>query len=536
MGISDILTIITILIALAAFLSESNRKYIILKFSRLNWIILILLAISIHFLLGFNWFLERMPFLSIFVFNDAITSNVWAYFITLTFLSMIVVKFFFGFYPSKKREIVIKEYINLILKGDFSTLIYLIDKYHFKDIIKYIQIIKKLNSDEIEQKKKPQIVKELKENESGLYVYHIDTSSIFQEIEEYKKKYRKVIKTNRLEYADSIYHNIVLHDSFVEYISANNPYFYTPIIKELNTKELSQRDFINRYLQVMTKYKNHSFFNEVYSNSTLISSDDYDISENSKILSALFNDIAVIEINQAWRGIAEEALLEMDEEIRKKFSILRKNENDQYKDKVRNYRITIAIQYFDIMLRKAILSGSTCFMWNYYYKHFVDSILKNLNTLPDNNSEINRNTRNFNLIELIMKNLVDWILLILETGKLNLLDSICRTIGSSMYSIAIEKNLNINDKNELINYMFGPMINIDQYKKYNDEIVDKIFSGGLHSFLIPKNFECSKDPIEFLNYRLTIIDIYKNYDKYMLFESNIKRRYNSFKSEVIDKL
>lgn len=69
----------------------------------------------------------------------------------------------------------------------------------------------------------------------------------------------------------------------------------------------------------------------------------------------LFNNVNVCAVNEAWRGVGEQAIQEMQEEAKKDFSFLREPDREQDKDTLWSFRITNAIWYFDIMIRKAIV-------------------------------------------------------------------------------------------------------------------------------------------------------------------------------------
>src|SRR5690349_7667298 len=135
--------------------------------------------------------------------------------------------------------------------------------------------------------------------------------------------------------------------------------------------------------------KNGNLFREIKNNQNLGQFDAYAIEESRPILFALFNDVKVASINQAWRGIGEQAILEFEEEAKKDYSSLREQDSEQENDTTWSFRMTIAIWYFDIMVRQAIKQKVNDHMWMFYYVHFVEVILKNMRPLPTPDSNQN---------------------------------------------------------------------------------------------------------------------------------------------------
>src|SRR5690606_38577838 len=246
----------------------------------------------------------------------------------------------------------------------------LIEKYHLSQVIKFLR-----------KKKTIKI-----EDETGLW--QLDH-------QKYLKAYDKAIKGRELVYGNIIYYNIILNDAFLDNVANSNPYLFAQIIQELNEQELKDDDFVNRYLKILMTNKNGNFFREIRNNQNLGQFDAYSIDEERPILYALFNDIKVCSINQAWRGIGEPAILEMHEEAKKEYSVLRESDTEQESDTTWSFRITIAIWYIDIMVREAVRQNVNDHMWMFYYRYFVSVLISNMQELPFANSDVNRLSRNF---------------------------------------------------------------------------------------------------------------------------------------------
>lgn len=79
MTISDLLTLIGILLAIIAFISERNREYVILKLSNTEITIIVVLFFHIHFLLSYQWWTDKFEFLKRTQIEGFPTPDAWAY-------------------------------------------------------------------------------------------------------------------------------------------------------------------------------------------------------------------------------------------------------------------------------------------------------------------------------------------------------------------------------------------------------------------------------------------------------------------------
>lgn len=540
MGVNEILTTITVLIALAAFLSESSRKFVFMKFSKITWLVLLFLFIFCHFLLAFDWLCSRITFLNLFIIPGFPSANIWAYVITLILLTIIVYKFFFGFYPKSKSDGVFQEYMNLILKGEFSQQVSLIEKYHYQDILEYLKIVQKIQVSEVSTEVANN---DATEKDSNIMSRTDQSILDWQEKrQKYMKEYGMRIKTTRLKLADIVYHNIVLNDTFVNFVVDNNPYFFAPIIQELNVKELSQQKLLYDFLQILTKNRNYYFFSEIKSTGIVTDNYTYEIPQSAKILTALFSNIKVAELNEPWRGIADEVRFEMSEEAKKEQSPLRERNSERHSDTLWSYRIKIAIHYFDIMVREAINSGSKCSMWMFYYKHFTDLILGNLNVLINHESDANRRSRNFELLEQIFENLSDWKTVVIKSGNPMLLKQIYTTTGACMSSIATSHRLRLEDKLELLDFILDDLLQVSMYEDSNDKstqkLIHSVIEEGFSSFLYPFNSKSiNNDSEEGREHADIIRCVYDRVDRIgLLGVPKAKERLDLFAEQVINKL
>ncbi len=519
MTISDLLTLIGILLAIIAFVSERTREYIFLKMSKTTLWLILLSFLYIHFLLFYSWWSERFVFLQEFDFEDFPLSSTWAYIISIGTLFFFSWKIFWGNFPLSRKNKLLKYYKKLLLKNDIPFLAELVEKYHLVEVIAYL--------------KKRKTIKIKEDTLPNLYS------------QEYDKQYNKIIKGRKLIYGSVVYGNIILNETFLDSVANINPYIFAKVIQQLNDIELKDDDFVNRYLKLLMINKNGNFFREIRNNQNLNNYDAYRIEEERPILYALFNDVTVCSINQAWRGVGEPAIFEMQEEAKKEYSPLRESDREQDSDTIWTFRITIAIWYFDIMIRQSIVQKVNDHMWMFYYYHFVKSIITNMENLPFPDSEMNRKSRNFDLIEMIFTKMMDWKDVIVKSKNDGLIKSVYDCMGQCVYELAITDKLSDDDKNYLIDWVWEDLIKTSAPaaigESTDNETTQKVIEVGFEMFkkptilFSPKSEYISDINRERNNKFLSALQIlWDKRDKAGLTDYN--DRVVLFKSNVIDKL
>jgi hypothetical protein len=235
--------------------------------------------------------------------------------------------------------------------------------------------------------------------------------------------------------------------------------------------------------------KNGNFFREIRNNQNLNTLEAYQIEVERPILYALFNDVTVCSINEAWRGVGEPAIIEMHEEAQREYSALRESDREQDSDTIWTFRITIAIWYFDIMVRQSIVQKVNDHMWMFYYYHFVKAILANMKNLPFPDSEMNRKSRNFDLIEMIFTKMMDWKDVIVKSKNDELIKSVYDCMGQCVYELAITDKLRDVDKNYLISWVWEDLIKTSAPaaigESTDNELTKEIVEVGFEMFKRP---------------------------------------------------
>jgi len=515
MTISDILTLIGILIAIFAFISEKSRQYIFLKLSKTNIVFICISFAFIHFLISYEWWIQKLTTFETFEFKGFPTTGAWAYIISIILLSLVIWRIFYGSFPLSRREKLLKYYKNLILRNDIDFLAQLVEENHLNQIIGYLRLKKSIEIP----------------NPTGHW--NIDHPK-------YMEIYNLKTNTKSHLYGKSVFYQIILNDAFLEKIANVNPYLFASIIKELNTDKAKDTYFVNTFLKILMLNKNGDFFREIKNNQNLGEFDSYIIEDSRPLLFALFNDVNVCAVNEAWRGIGEQAIQEMQEEAKKEFSLLRESDREQENDTLWSFRITIAIWYFDIMIRRAIVQNVESHLYLFYYHFFISAILDNMEDLPSADSEKNRYTRNFDLIQLIFTNMMDWKKVMIKCTNSKLIEPIYSCLGLCIYKLATTYKLRPKDKNELVDWIWFNLIESYGENDEQNRIVEEVIDSGYKMFKKPTALfypdvshrdisEEDKMYLEAIKELWTKRDIPKITGLY-------KTRADRFKSEVIDEL
>lgn len=541
MELADLLELIGIIIAVLALISERKRDFIFLKFNSLQRMLLFVALFFIHFLVAYDWFKKKWSWLDYFEFYGFPTSGTWAYFLTISTLTWAAWKIYRGKFPSANVPAVLSYYENLLQKNDFIYLSDLIEKYHSPDIIKYLEQYKAIEGhnqkSSIKFKNKVlQFYKNLKsKTRSFLKLKLLNNTTVVAEAASQSgidplinlENFGEIFKRNRKmfeRYAQLkgknmnsfYYHKIINNDSFIDNLTPINPYFFTSIITQLNTLEISNEGFVNRYLKTLITTQNSSFIREIRDTEELTAKNSFIIRKDTPILYALFNDINVARFNQVWRSIGNAALLEIKEEAKKSFSSLREEDIEHEKETLWQYQIYIAICYFDIMVREAIVTSLGHNMFLNYYVYFTEAIIENIKENPEIIS------RNHDILTEIIRNQGEWIRCVEKTKDTLLLDDITNCLAECCYELAISDTLTDNFKIQLITEAIQYMIEVN-----NQPISDEIFSSSVKALKNPFSYYFKTRTKNSREYLRVLQAVYGNRD--ILF----RERYKEFNSEVL---
>lgn len=90
MSISDVLTIIGLLIAVIAILSENKREYVLFRLSYWHYLLFGVGFILINYLVFYEWFIDRIALLYLFENENLPFPETWAYITTILLLGIFI--------------------------------------------------------------------------------------------------------------------------------------------------------------------------------------------------------------------------------------------------------------------------------------------------------------------------------------------------------------------------------------------------------------------------------------------------------------
>jgi hypothetical protein len=344
MTISDIITLISLIIAIVAILSEKNRKHLLLKFHIVDYLLFMTSFIFINYFVFYENFYLRGLYLHCLYFPKFGLKNpkYYAYIITLISLVYLCYKILYAFYPYSKIEKVRKFYRQLIENNEIPFLLDLIDRYHKSDIIKFID----RTSDNIPN-----------DNYRANF-YHKETF-----IEKLKKNCENVIQYllpyswfNRKIYGVYVLYNVLNDPAFISTASDKRPYFFADIFSHFKKEKRDgfPEELINSYLKELIENKNFWLKKELQESQKNDSGQpEYFYNEN-KIISALLQDLSVAEVNKIWQPFGNIAINEIEQER------IIGYESKMFKDFIEEqslweYKTYFSIQFFKILIIETLV-------------------------------------------------------------------------------------------------------------------------------------------------------------------------------------
>ena len=334
-----------------AIIPDKERRFILLFFSNIEILLLLMSLIFIHYLMAFDWLVNNwFPTLSKFTTANGIPSKTWSYIFSLTVITYPIFKVSFGYFSDSRVKDLINLYKRLISEKEISLLITYINKYHIKDIKKYLENI----SVDIPQDE-------------------VNTSNKFGAKTTKKKRRSHDIKRDK--FASWVYIKIFQNEAFVLKAANDHPKLFAKAFKGMKTPKASNNRLVKHYFECLFNSKNLQFVNEL----RIFDEHDKSILELIRIkkVPILYSTLLypkVAAANGIWFPIGEGGIksLKYEEEQRE---FLRKEYDPDLVAEVKNQKIYIAVTFFDAMVRESIHRDSGSHMWLAYFKSFADCLI-----------------------------------------------------------------------------------------------------------------------------------------------------------------
>ena len=491
MTISDIITIISLVIAIVAIISEKNRKHLLLKFSKFDFGLYIIAFFLINYFVFYNQFYSNGLYIDFLYSENFILHNPsnCSYIISILVLVNILFKILSPFYPNHKRDKVLKYYRSLIENSEIPMLLDLIEKYHIKDIGKYISTSKDYdpNSNELMFERFPKISRKEK---------------VLNKLKITWQKINKYSKLNNYTYANDVLHNIINDHAFIVLASNVRPYLFANIFSTFKKEKRNYfpNDLVNHYLTELIKAKNFWLVKELKQSNNSVGQPKWFFEEN-KIVASLIQDVSVADVNMIWQPFGEEAMQEID---------IEKNngENSKLYQQYRNddllweFEVFISINFFNILVIESIVQeySGTHFHLHYYWI-ITEKILNNLETTPPKDFEVIDSNYHY-LIKKMNDNLFRWLILANKYETKRLYD-IVKCIGNQINCITKNPYFGEERKLDFIERVLTLYCKIEE--KQNTNLIRDEFDKIL---INPSIMTKPTDP--YFNY---ISQVWDNFDK-----------------------
>ncbi|MBK9284374.1 MAG: hypothetical protein IPM51_08630 [Sphingobacteriaceae bacterium] len=361
MGVSDLITLIGLVIAIITLISERNRDFFLLKFTNSDYALLGSAFCLINYLVFFEYFWQIGIYFDSFMSESGLLPKDWAYVVTLLVVLFLIYKVFFALFPAENKSKVIAYYNSLLFNEEHLNIITLYEKYHKADLLK-----------------------------------HLSDNNV---------------RSNNIIYANNIYFEIISRDDFIEKTASLRPYFFNDIVELFKERSFTNEEVISTYLKTLLRNKNQFLFREIKNNQNYGEGGfQYRLPSENKILNSLLTDLDVIENNLVWKPFGECAIEELKFEKQNGFLSLFNKAYDE-KDILWSTVTFNSIWFFDIMVRKAIVEQKESHFWLHYYRYFVDLLIEliDINEINEIDQEAEFPTNAHYIIYEVISNTRDWI-------------------------------------------------------------------------------------------------------------------------------
>jgi len=414
MNLDSVITIISLIVAVYAVIPRVRQLEISLRFDLFAWLVVFCFVFVVLYLQFYPTFqtLGLTPTLGLARWGMT-THNV-------SFLGMLILALFLYVYislrglPNSKLDRFRELLFELKREKRFSELFSLFETYLSNLNKLYIgNKFNKLRSDLINKNST------LSDN-----IYVLDEQNKIK-VEKSKKlaavnKMKRTIfnaliamlpkNDNEIETIDEIAIGVILDESVINELSRSRPYL------AINLTDVSFIDesFFDIYLRCLVKNESSVLYHEVKNNQNLAEGGQYANQKANKVLSFLFTDSNVAYKLGVYKPVGESTLTYLENLHFSKCS-------DPYNLPMGEFReegqwgsqLFLGINFFDILVRSALVQNVTWHMWLFYYSYFIEKIIRNMPApIKLENYPLEWASRYHFSLYLIISNLCSWIKMI----------------------------------------------------------------------------------------------------------------------------
>jgi hypothetical protein len=305
MNISDLLTVLTILLAVYAILPKTKILDIRLRLSLLDWIIIWVTLILLLYLQFYNVFasIGLTPKYNLNRYN--LNPNNFSFIVVLLLGFYLFIKTRFAQLAARKLDDLKFLFEQSCYIKEFSQMVGLLDK-HYNILVKYYAQEKFIKKHSIMP-----IDGELIRGLNGILAGSIPNQSKLKVCLHKVKQYFKDRTNKKFEYRRTIISDIfklsLLNPRVVHELTNTNPYLALKIMgAEIDIWH--KREFCEFYLKALFSDPSSILYSELNNNHETYSGSRYKIPKSNKLLHFLFSDAKKAEDLYAWKAIGEKTV------------------------------------------------------------------------------------------------------------------------------------------------------------------------------------------------------------------------------------
>ncbi len=528
-----LLTILGLVVAVYAIIPPERKLDFRLRLNWLDWTIIIVSIVSIHYILFHPVLSELGIAFDIGDWRWGFDPSNTSYLIILFASIVVFIRTQRAPLRSGKIELFRQLTERLLQEGKYSDLLFFLQHHHKR-------LFQIYNADlflpRLRKKIKPPktIITILLEEEE----LHEPRSTIVTRIKNSFLSIGSVIALvlptgeKGVKIAEDVVRRVFLTEDFVMHMAKTRPYFALDLL----TNEFYERKaFLELYVRKLLDCKSSVLYFEIQNNQNLDSSHRYFIDKRNRFITFFLKDVTVAEKLGIWKPFGDYAINHLD-------ILARDSDNDNYNGPLGNYDgdnkwscpVHTSIQFFKIMIPEALFQGVQWHMWLYYLPHITSKIIRNLSPKPNVDLDREWPTPYHCLLYEIVAALDDWISavenvsinqsnIVLKNERIdhengNIPKSAILAMGQVFYDVIETDSLDIKFKSYLLGIALRTMHKltiVDKTRPFGNLLKRSIIKGGNQFGSNRKSFQIK------LNDALQNIDIVTRFG-FNEFEQDLK--------------
>ena len=413
MSLDSLLAIAGLLIAVYAILPRSRRLELRLRVTWMDWIVLVIALLSVHYLQFYSFFVSIGWHPQLGLAQSGLTPNNVSYLIL--FGAAVIIGMHQWKASLRPRSVSrLRDLVEELVYTEKYTELVLILERHFKRLVRIYQgdfplarLRHRLPGRPLTFDEMAGLVEQL--TDGGIAEKNVPKSGRCMSwlgrcaagfLPAYDKE--KHIAQETLD-------RVLLSKGFLKALVETRPYFF---IEVLNERLYFRREITELYLREMLADPTSALYMEIRNSRASVDPRQYELPESNRLLYYLFHDTRIAEDLQTWRGIGEGMIAELDYFARHPSEDFYNLAPDRFFEEEDRWKSSLfaGLSFFDIMVTSALIQGTQWHMGLHYISSIVERVIKNYSPndpLVDPTAEIPTRYAEF-LSEAIYR-LVDWI-------------------------------------------------------------------------------------------------------------------------------